>query len=86
MTDPSRFFEQAPGTHPPARTCAGHRRQNMIHRHESISRDFGGIIVEITPIVIEEEARSPLEGDISNLRSDAHRLQTIRNIRRKAGE
>jgi hypothetical protein len=58
----------------------------MIHRHESISRDFGGIIVEITPIVIEEEARSPLEGDISNLRSDAHRLQTIRNIRRKVGE
>ena len=86
MTDPSVLFEQAPGTIPPVRTCAEHRRQYMIHRHESISRDFGEIIVEITPIVIEDEARSPLEGDISNLRSDAHRLQAIRNIRRRAGE
>ena len=84
MTDPSVFFEQAPGTIPPVRTCAEHRRQSMIHRHESISRDFGGIIVEITPIVIEEEARSPLEGDISNLRSDSHRLLTVQNIRRAA--
>lgn len=86
MTDSSVFFEQAPGTIPPVRTCAEHRRQNMIHRHESISRDFGGIIVEITPIVIEDEARFPLEGDISNLRLDVHKLQTIRNIRRRAGQ
>ena len=84
MTDPSRFFEQAPGAHPPVRTCAGHRRQNMIHRHESVSHDYGGIIIEITPIVIEEEARSPLEGDISNLRSEAQRLQTVMNIRKAA--
>ena len=86
MTDPSVFFEQAPGTPSPVRTCAEHRRQTMIHRHESIEHDCGGIILTITPIVIEEEARSPLEGDISNLRSEAHRLQTVRNIRKKVGE
>ena len=84
MTDRSVFFEQAPGTIPPVRTCAEHRRQNMIHRHESVSHDYGGIIIEITPIVIEEEARSPLEGDISNLRSEAQRLQTVMNIRKAA--
>lgn len=45
-----------------------------------------GISIEIAPIVIMEEARSPLEGDISSLRGDAHLEQTVANIRRKVTE
>mgnify|MGYP006916255502 CR=1 FL=1 len=58
----------------------------MIHRSIESALAMDGIIIDITPIVIMEEARSPLEGDISNLRGDAHLEQTVANIRKKVTE